>query len=680
MSSSTRHPYPTRLSQQSIPRVQYYHYKSSKSTTSISTKSDKLSPPTLSIPSPITSNETTPTTSTSSSPTSLKNPLLNYSNTPQHNSPTSSIYDVHFPSLSPLSSSSQTSTLPTCGSPSHLVQSIQSKNLTYSQVTASSSQNCRFTTWDEFLSLTSRPDLTNESNYNQLYLLLKTQIKTVYTISTNTKYPNTRHIHNSHTSIELTPTSEVSKLSDINSSQKQKTLPTENNMVAQSRETLDITTSNNTINTADSTSTSEPSKQSDIMSSRPQQTSNIENNKDAGNETPDIPIPTIINIISEPSKQSDIMSSRPQQTSNIENNKDAGNETPDIPILTIPIPSNIDTLNSTITSISSTNSDTNKTTTTTDSKSTSEPSTQSDIMSSRPQQTFNKENNKDAGNETPDIPILTIPIPSNIDTLNSSTTSNSSTNSDTTKITTTTTSDNDNSNNAINIFTSDIHSYLLTFEDPNTFSDTTRQYATSQTLQQQVQENISYFSTTAQSITSLLQKFDALPTNANKAKTTIMKQLYEIINGLVSYINSYYVDVDDDMLHFSHYYYPSPHFQSYFDIFFQVKILNILQLYLLSTSNYSYPNNTSTAQFTPSAIIQLSQFYKAFTDIPKAHIHKLDTLYMYSFYIFTCTQPQGDSTTSTDTLQLLHSYCTQHPELIFHYVLQHCPSEDNSPT
>ena len=566
MSSSTRHPYPTRLSQQSIPRVQYYHYKSSKSTTSISTKSDKLSPPTLSIPSPITSNETTPTTSTSSSPTSLKNPLLTYSNTPQHNSPTSSIYDVHFPSLSPLSSSSQTSTLPTCGSPSHLVQSIQSKNLTYSQVTASSSQNCRFTTWDEFLSLTSRPDLTNESNYNQLYLLLKTQIKTVYTISTNTKYPNTRHIHNSHTSIELTPTSEVSKLSDINSSQKQKTLPTENNMVAQSRETLDITTSNNTINTADSKSTFEPSKLSDIMSSRPQQT-------------------------------------------------------------------------------------------------------------------FNKENNKDAGNETPDIPILTIPIPSNIDTLNSSTTSNSSTNSDTTKTTTTTTtSDNDNSNNAINIFTCDIHSYLLTFEDPNTFSDTTRQYATSQTLQQQVQENISYFSTTEQSITSLLQKFDALPTNANKAKTTIMKQLYEIINGLVSYINAYYVDVDDDMLHFSHYYYPSPYFQSYFDVFFQVKILNILQLYLLSTSNNSYPNNTSTAQFTPSAIIQLSQFYKAFTDIPKAHVHKLDTLYMYSFYIFTCTQPQGDSTTSTDTLQFLHSYCTQHPELIFHYVLQHCPSEDNSPT
>ena len=637
MSSSTRHPYPTRLSQQSIPRVQYYHYKSSKSTTSISTKSDKLSPPTLSIPSPITSNETTPTTSTSSSPTSLKNPLLTYSNTPQHNSPTSSIYDVHFPSLSPLSSSSQTSTLPTCGSPSHLVQSIQSKNLTYSQVTASSSQNCRFTTWDEFLSLTSRPDLTNESNYNQLYLLLKTQIKTVYTISTNTKYPNTRHIHNSHTSIELTPTSEVSKLSDINSSQNQKTLPTENNMVAQSRETLDITTSNNTINTADSKSTSEPSTLSDIMSSRP------------------------------------------QQTFNKENNKDAGNETPDIPILTIPIPSNIDTLNSTITSISSTNSDTNKTTTTTDSKSTSEPSTQSDIMSSRPQQTFNKENNKDAGNETPDIPILTIPIPSNIDTLNSTITSISSTNSDTNK-TTTTTNDNDNSNNGINIFTCDIHSYLLTFEDPNTFSDTTRQYATSQTLQQQVQENISYFSTTEQSITSLLQKFDALPTNANKAKTTIMKQLYEIINGLVSYINAYYVDVDDDILHFSHYYYPSPYFQSYFDVFFQVKILNILQLYLLSTSNNSYPNNTSTAQFTPSAIIQLSQFYKAFTDIPKAHVHKLDTLYMYSFYIFTCTQPQGDSTTSTDTLQLLHSYCTQHPELIFHYVLQHCPSEDNSPT
>jgi len=353
------------------------------------------------------------------------------------------------------------------------------------------------------------------------------------------------------------------------------------------------------------------------------------------------------------------MSSRPQQTLNTENNKDAGTETPDIHI------PNIINISSHI--ITSTN-----TTNTADSISTSEPSELSDIMSSRPQKTLNIENNKDAGNETPDTSIST-----NIDTSNSNIISNSSNNSDSTNNTI-----NDNSNNGINTFTCDIQSYLLTFDDPNTFSDTTRQYATSQTLQQQLQQNISYFSTSVQIITSILQKFDALPTNANKAKTTIMKQLYEIIDGLVSYINSYYVDVDDDMLHFSHYYYPSPHFQSYFDVFFQVKILNILQLYLLSTSNNSYPTkpNTFTAQFTPSTMLQLSQFYKTFTDIPKAHIHKLDTLYMYSFYIFTCTQPQGDSTTSTDTLQLLHSYCTQNPELVFHYIFQHCPSEDNSST
>jgi hypothetical protein len=49
---------------------------------------------------------------------------------------------------------------------------------TYSEITALGTQQQEFTTWEEFLALPTRPDLSIESNYDQLFVLLKTKIIT----------------------------------------------------------------------------------------------------------------------------------------------------------------------------------------------------------------------------------------------------------------------------------------------------------------------------------------------------------------------------------------------------------------------------------------------------------------------------------------------------------------------
>ena len=57
--------------------------------------------------------------------------------------------------------------------------STKKSNLpTYSEITAIGTQQQEFTTWEEFLALPTRPDLTIESNYDRLFVLLKTKIIT----------------------------------------------------------------------------------------------------------------------------------------------------------------------------------------------------------------------------------------------------------------------------------------------------------------------------------------------------------------------------------------------------------------------------------------------------------------------------------------------------------------------
>jgi len=277
MSSSTHH-YPTRLSNNSIPRVKYYPEK--PRTPFIR----KPTPPTLSIPSPVTSNETTPSNSTTSSPISSKSSYtgitkaftthyVSISNTtPPKSLSSRNEYDNNFPEISPLSTSSKASP----ADPKHFNSSKITKvnNPTYSQITASNLQYQPFSTWDQFLAMPSKPNLSNEAHYNQLYLLLKTKIKTIYT-SPNTNSSCTSQRIQTKSSTQ----SGSSQQSDIVHSQLKK-IPTENNIEDQCREpdcTDDSTSSltsiafSNTVSIANTQT--EPQKlsghqQSDIVNSQ----------------------------------------------------------------------------------------------------------------------------------------------------------------------------------------------------------------------------------------------------------------------------------------------------------------------------------------------------------------------------------------------------------------------------
>ena len=166
MSSSSHH-YSNRLSNNSIPRVKYYP---EKSRTPFIRKS---TPPTLSIPSPVTSNETTPSNSTTSSPISSKSSQTGITNvstthyvsisntTPSKSLSSRHEYDNNFPQISPLSTSSNA----TPADPKHFNSSKITKvnNPTYSQITASNLQYQPFTTWDQFLAIPSKPNLSNEA-------------------------------------------------------------------------------------------------------------------------------------------------------------------------------------------------------------------------------------------------------------------------------------------------------------------------------------------------------------------------------------------------------------------------------------------------------------------------------------------------------------------------------------
>ena len=268
--SSSSHQYPTRLSNNSIPRVKYYP---ENSRTPFIRKS---TPPTLSIPSPVTSNETTPSNSTTSSPISSKSSQTGITNvstthyvsisntTPSKSLSSRHEYDNNFPQISPLSTSSNA----TPADPKHFNSSKITKvnNPTYSQITASNLQYQPFTTWDQFLAIPSKPNLSNEAHYNQLYLLLKTQIKTVYTS------PNINSSCTPQIQTKSSTQSGSSQKSESVSSQLKK-IPTENNTEDQCRvpdckddstSSLTPSTISNTIDNTESKTLSGSSKHFDI--------------------------------------------------------------------------------------------------------------------------------------------------------------------------------------------------------------------------------------------------------------------------------------------------------------------------------------------------------------------------------------------------------------------------------
>ena len=180
---------------------------------------------------------------------------------------------------------------------------------------------------------------------------------------------------------------------------------------------------------------------------------------------------------------------------------------------------------------------------------------------------------------------------------------------------------------------------------------------------QHIQKQLSNFTKIAKEITTTLGALRV------KIENKHVLSLYSSIQSTLEEFEKYYKDfLEDDpknpVLHYSHYNYPSPHFQQLFDIIFQPQVIEIVQKYYLQTKCSEFKCSNLCDSFTPTNLDltalsrKLLPFQSNITLEPILH-----TLYCYSYLSFICSKPP-----TLDSLPL-HTFCTQNHLLSFECII-----------
>ena len=173
---------------------------------------------------------------------------------------------------------------------------------------------------------------------------------------------------------------------------------------------------------------------------------------------------------------------------------------------------------------------------------------------------------------------------------------------------------------------------------------------------------LSTFSKIAKDITTSLNEF-----RINKLCEHVIS-LYHSMELIIQEFATYFWKLDNDVrskpvLHSSHYNYPSTHFQTLFDIFFQPDVIAIVQKYYLQTqfSDFKFSNLSFTSKNLDFTILskQLLPYLSNETLQPILH-----TLFCYSYLSFLCSKQ------NTVESQLLHTYCTRNSLLSFQCIYE----------
>jgi len=185
---------------------------------------------------------------------------------------------------------------------------------------------------------------------------------------------------------------------------------------------------------------------------------------------------------------------------------------------------------------------------------------------------------------------------------------------------------------------------------------------------QHIQKQLASFTRISTQITNTLTEF------RTKSYGKHVLNLYSYIELTVQEFVNYYDDLHNEqnpVLHYSHYTYTSPYFQTIFDIIFQPDVITIVQKYYLKTLKCSDLCNS----FTPSTLDLPKLSKQLFPYVSNTTLKPiLHTLYCFSYFSFICTKPTAAS-------QPLHTYCTQNPLLSFRciYEFSHMESIRSDP-
>jgi hypothetical protein len=178
-------------------------------------------------------------------------------------------------------------------------------------------------------------------------------------------------------------------------------------------------------------------------------------------------------------------------------------------------------------------------------------------------------------------------------------------------------------------------------------------------VRQKLEQSFTTFSDASNQIPSLLLLFQTCDTEDKKTVAQkLLSIIHEVTIEMFSYIAEAEFESDDGLVvHESHYYYPSPYFQSFFDIIFQKKILSIIQESLLDPV---YQFHLSSPLQIQTTLMLMKRYFTDIT-VPKSIKQTITTLHAYAFYVFICSPPSQE-------LQPLHLYYTQNLRTSYEYM------------
>jgi hypothetical protein len=188
------------------------------------------------------------------------------------------------------------------------------------------------------------------------------------------------------------------------------------------------------------------------------------------------------------------------------------------------------------------------------------------------------------------------------------------------------------------------------------------QFLSPERTDQHIQKQLSNFTKIAEKITTTLGELRI------KLEDKHFLSLYESIKSTLAEFENYYKDFynndpNNPVLHFSHYNYPSPHFQHLFDIIFQPQVIEIVQKYYLQTKYSEFISSNLCDSFTPTNLNLTALATKLLPFESHTILEPiLHTLYCYCYLSFICSKPS-----TIDSLPL-HTFCTHHHLLSFTYI------------